>query len=167
VEASHVGDTLRSFCCRLLGFSIERAAAVEHAFRTLELVMAHRASLVILGHGAVGAPLTRLARGQSHAHRRARMRCAGREADRDGVQSRHGMLSLLVGSWDRLLEERGLLALKGSLVGVPRGLSGVLGSHRGVSQLLVPGRLGEVRVPIAANPRAVLVVDRHTVVEIA
>jgi hypothetical protein len=49
VEASHVGDTLRSFCCRLLGFSIERAAAVEHAFRTLELVMAHRASLVILG----------------------------------------------------------------------------------------------------------------------
>jgi hypothetical protein len=31
------------------GGSIERAAAVEHAFRTLELVMAHRASLVILG----------------------------------------------------------------------------------------------------------------------
>jgi hypothetical protein len=49
VEASHVSDTLRSFCCRLLGFSIERAAAVEHAFRTLDLVMAHRASLVVLG----------------------------------------------------------------------------------------------------------------------
>jgi len=49
VEASHVGDTLRSFCCRLLGFSIERAAAVEHALRTLELVTAQRASLVVLG----------------------------------------------------------------------------------------------------------------------
>jgi hypothetical protein len=82
------------------------------------------------------------------------------------VQSRHGMLSLLVGSWDRPVEERSLLALGGSEGGVQRDVVGpsVLGS---VSQLLEPGRLGEVRVPIAANPRAVLVVDRHTVVEVA
>jgi len=40
---------LHGFCARLLGYSIERATAVEHAFRTIELVLAHRASLVILG----------------------------------------------------------------------------------------------------------------------
>ena len=40
---------LHGFCARLLGYSIERAVAVEHAFRTIELVLAHRTSLVILG----------------------------------------------------------------------------------------------------------------------
>jgi len=34
---------LHSFCARILGLSIERAAAVEHAFRSIELAMAHRA----------------------------------------------------------------------------------------------------------------------------
>lgn len=35
---------LRSFCARILGWSTERAVAVEHALRSIELAMAHRAA---------------------------------------------------------------------------------------------------------------------------
>jgi hypothetical protein len=40
---------LRSFCARVLGWSIERVGAVEHAFRSIEFAVAHRAALVLLG----------------------------------------------------------------------------------------------------------------------
>jgi len=40
---------LRSFCARILGWSIERVGAVEHALRSIEFAAAHRAALVLLG----------------------------------------------------------------------------------------------------------------------
>ena len=46
---AHDATSLHKFVARILGFSIERAGAVEHAFRSIELAMAHRASLVVLG----------------------------------------------------------------------------------------------------------------------
>jgi hypothetical protein len=41
--------TLRRFCARILGWSTERAVAVEHALRSIEFAMAHRAAFVLLG----------------------------------------------------------------------------------------------------------------------
>lgn len=72
------------------------------------------------------------------------------------------MLSLLVASWDRSLEERGLMALGGCEGCVQRGV-GVPGVRGSVPQPLKPARLGEVRVPVAANSRAVRVVDGDAV----
>jgi len=40
---------LRSFCARILGWSIERAGAVEHAIRSIEFAVVHRVALVLLG----------------------------------------------------------------------------------------------------------------------
>jgi hypothetical protein len=40
---------LRSFCARILGWSIERVGAVEHVLRSIKLAVAHRAALVLLG----------------------------------------------------------------------------------------------------------------------
>jgi len=40
---------LRSFCARILGWSIERAGAVEHAIRSIEFAVAHRVALMLLG----------------------------------------------------------------------------------------------------------------------
>jgi len=40
---------LRSFCARILGWSIERVGAVEHALRSIEFAAAHRAALMLLG----------------------------------------------------------------------------------------------------------------------
>ena len=40
---------LRSFLARILGWSTERAAAVEHALRSIEFAVAHRLALMLLG----------------------------------------------------------------------------------------------------------------------
>jgi hypothetical protein len=44
-----VEGALRSFCARILGWSIERAGAVEHAIRSIEFAVAHRVALMLLG----------------------------------------------------------------------------------------------------------------------
>ena len=40
---------LRSFCARILGWSIERTSAVEHALQSIEVAASHRAPLMLLG----------------------------------------------------------------------------------------------------------------------
>ena len=44
---------LRSFCARILGWSIERAGVVEHAIRSIEFAVAHRVALMLLGETIV------------------------------------------------------------------------------------------------------------------
>jgi ActR/RegA family two-component response regulator len=47
--STNVEDALRSFCARILGWTDERASAVEHAIRSIHLSVTYRAALVLLG----------------------------------------------------------------------------------------------------------------------
>jgi hypothetical protein len=40
---------LRSFCARILGWAPNRMEVVDHALRSIELAVDHRAALVLLG----------------------------------------------------------------------------------------------------------------------